>query len=123
MPLPTNEPDIYFLHIKLNKTLDIRVGKLRTIRFRKGYYIYVGFAMGNGGLRARVGRYLLDRKRLHWHIDYLLEAGKRMVELRKGRKTGQCSVKGSNAERMGDRESRKSWERPGTTRESTPFDP
>lgn len=44
-------------------------------RLAPGLYLYVGSAYGPGGLRARLRRHLEGvRKRLKWHIDYLLAA-------------------------------------------------
>lgn len=40
---------------------------------RAGWYVYVGSAQR--GLRARIARHLRAEKRLHWHIDYLLQMG------------------------------------------------
>ena len=40
-------------------------------KYRKGYYVYIGSAMNS--LVARINRHLSDDKKLHWHIDYLLE--------------------------------------------------
>lgn len=55
-----------------------RVGRLGIITFRKGYYIYVGSALGPGGM-ARVRRHLelaeLRDRDPRWHIDYLLLNG------------------------------------------------
>lgn len=53
----------------------IRVGALGPLRFQAGWYIYVGSALGSGGLH-RVERHLslalLRDKRPTWHVDYLL---------------------------------------------------
>ncbi|MDD4255963.1 MAG: DUF123 domain-containing protein [Methanofollis sp.] len=55
---------------------EIEVGRLGTVRFRAGYHIYVGSALGPGGLEARVGRHVrlaaTREGRPHWHIDRLL---------------------------------------------------
>jgi Uri superfamily endonuclease len=42
--------------------------------FQKGYYAYIGSAVGHNGtnLRQRVARHLRKRKKQHWHIDYFL---------------------------------------------------
>lgn len=52
----------------------IRVGALGDLLFDPGWYIYVGSALGPGGL-SRVRRHLrINREgtdRPHWHIDYL----------------------------------------------------
>lgn len=50
----------------------LRVGRLGVVTFQRGYYCYVGSAMGPGGLRARLARHLRQQKKPHWHIDYLL---------------------------------------------------
>ena len=62
----------YALLIQLNQDITIVVGRLGTFRFPAGYYVYVGSAMGPGGLEARQARHRRREKALHWHIDYLL---------------------------------------------------
>ncbi len=57
------------LLIKVKKDLQIDCGKKWQIQ--KGLYVYVGSAMNN--LQKRVCRHLSTRKKLHWHIDYLLK--------------------------------------------------
>lgn len=53
----------------------IRIGSLGEIAFFKGFYIYVGSAMGPGGLQARVKRHFQkSKRRMHWHIDYISNA-------------------------------------------------
>jgi Uri superfamily endonuclease len=66
---------VYVLKLKIDKDTVIRVGKLGNIRFKKGYYAYIGSALGTGGFK-RVTRHFnvasgknMTRK---WHIDYLL---------------------------------------------------
>ena len=50
----------------------ISIGKkLGKIQFDKGHYVYVGSAMNS--LESRIKRHLSDEKKLHWHVDYLLE--------------------------------------------------
>jgi sugar fermentation stimulation protein A len=51
----------------------ITVGRLGAVSFRAGYYAYVGSALN--GLNRRLSRHLRQEKRLHWHIDYLLQQG------------------------------------------------
>lgn len=70
----TNSPGTYALVVLLEKTATISIGKLGAQQFLPGYYVYLGSALGPGGLRARVGRHLHQRasSKLHWHIDYLL---------------------------------------------------
>jgi Uri superfamily endonuclease len=78
-------PGTYALLLKLDKQERITVGKLGTFDFPVGYYLYVGSALGPGGLRARLARHRRGGenssqsnsgqtgKKLHWHIDYLLQ--------------------------------------------------
>lgn len=61
----------YVLLVGLPEEQTIAVGRLRDIRFPRGYYAYVGSAMG--GIESRVNRHLRRSKKPHWHIDYLLD--------------------------------------------------
>jgi Uri superfamily endonuclease len=63
----------YLLLAQLNHAVAIRVGKLGTFDFAIGWYAYAGSALGPGGLRARLARHARADKRLHWHVDYLLQ--------------------------------------------------
>ena len=62
---------VYILNIFLKKDIRLRVGSLGVMEFKKGYYIYTGSAMG--GLEQRIRRHLRKTKKLHWHVDYLLQ--------------------------------------------------
>ena len=61
----------YILLIKLPEEQTITAGRLKTTRFPRGYYAYVGSALG--GFKARLNRHLKSNKKPHWHIDYLLQ--------------------------------------------------
>ena len=61
---------IYILLIELDQAKEIAVGQKRRLNFQKGCYAYVGSALG--GLQSRVARHLRTAKKVHWHIDYLL---------------------------------------------------
>ncbi|HJJ31147.1 MAG TPA: GIY-YIG nuclease family protein [Methanocorpusculum sp.] len=65
---------IYCLLVKNSKEQSICVGALGTITFPAGYYIYVGSALGSGGL-SRVSRHIRffreHYRKPKWHIDYL----------------------------------------------------
>jgi len=68
----------YILIIFIPEDIKISVGSLGTIPFKEGYYFYVGSAMGVSGsvtLINRVKRHVLppEKKKVHWHIDYLLQ--------------------------------------------------
>jgi len=61
----------YVLLIELTEEQTITTGSLKAIYFPRGYYAYVGSAMG--GFKSRLNRHLKSNKKPHWHIDYLLE--------------------------------------------------
>ena len=58
-----------------NHECTVRVGALETLTFRAGWYIYVGSALGSGGLK-RLARHIslarLRDRQPKWHVDYLL---------------------------------------------------
>jgi Uri superfamily endonuclease len=67
----------YILVIEIHKNSEIQIGALGYILFNKGFYFYVGSAMGvanSSTLINRVKRHisLTSNKKFHWHIDYLL---------------------------------------------------
>ena len=61
---------IYVIIIELDRPDVLYVGKKHRFDLQKGYYAYVGSALS--GLEKRLGRHLKPTKKLHWHIDYLL---------------------------------------------------
>ncbi len=65
-------PGTYVLVLYLSHDACLCVAHLGTHIFKAGYYCYAGSARGPGGLRARLSRHLRQRKKPHWHIDYLL---------------------------------------------------
>lgn len=57
----------------MKKSEKLNIGHLhQDYKFKKGYYVYIGSAMNS--LVARINRHLSDDKKMHWHIDYLLES-------------------------------------------------
>jgi len=67
----------YILLIFLPNETRIQIGSMGSITFSKGYYVYVGSAMGRNGstsLENRVKRHIAEshHKKLFWHIDYFL---------------------------------------------------
>jgi Uri superfamily endonuclease len=67
----------YVLVMQLKDKSKIRIGKLGMIDFPKGYYCYVGSALGKiVNLENRIGRHNKLNKekngKLRWHIDYFL---------------------------------------------------
>lgn len=69
--LPTGAQGTYALLFELDNPLAISVGKLGEFLLPAGKLIYVGSALGPGGLAARLRRHLRPDKPLHWHIDSL----------------------------------------------------
>jgi Uri superfamily endonuclease len=64
----------YILLIELKENLNIIIGKLGKLHFKKGFYVYVGSALNS--LESRINRHLRFNKKIHWHIDYLLKYAK-----------------------------------------------
>ena len=70
---------VYVLILKLDQELDIQIGKFANLHFRKGFYAYIGSALGTGGFK-RVERHFNvatgKNPTRKWHIDYLLPKSK-----------------------------------------------
>ncbi len=69
------EPGTYALVLSARAKGLVRVGRLGRLRLRPGFYVYVGSALGSGGVRARLAHHLKASSRPHWHIDYLRRHG------------------------------------------------
>ena len=65
---------IYVVLAELNHEQDVQVGKKKNFAFREGFYGYVGSALVN--LEKRIARHIKPDKKLHWHIDYLLQTAR-----------------------------------------------
>lgn len=63
---------VYMLLVRVRRAGRIALRR-HTWEMRAGWYVYVGSAQR--GLRARIARHLRAEKRVHWHIDYLLQLG------------------------------------------------
>ncbi|MDO5844060.1 MAG: GIY-YIG nuclease family protein [Methanocorpusculum sp.] len=67
---------VYCLLLRCTTAQKIKIGAIGEIEFDKGWYVYVGSALGSGGL-SRVERHIrFYRERYRkpkWHIDYLME--------------------------------------------------
>ncbi len=67
------------------------MGALGDICFNEGYYAYIGSALN--GLESRIKRHLGSSKKLHWHIDYLLEkAAVEVIVSAKTEKRIECEL-------------------------------
>jgi Uri superfamily endonuclease len=67
------DPGTYALLMHLAEDLILPVGKLGDFQLRAGLYVYVGSALGAGGVDARLAYHLRQKQRAHWHIDSLTQ--------------------------------------------------
>ncbi|GAB6138540.1 GIY-YIG nuclease family protein [Halanaerobaculum tunisiense] len=70
----SSQPGTYILLLKATREKKIQVGSFGPLDLEQGYYVYVGSALGPGGVQSRVNRHAQKDKKSHWHIDYLREA-------------------------------------------------
>jgi sugar fermentation stimulation protein A len=68
----TKDRGSYLIVLQLGEDKRVKVGKLGTVLFKKGFYVYVGSAMVN--LTSRIKRHQGLRKTFYWHIDFLRES-------------------------------------------------
>ena len=81
----------YLLLIDLAEEKNIKIGKLGNILFKKGVYLYIGSALS--GLDHRIHRHLQKSKKMHWHIDYLLQYAKiKNVYYRENSSRIECTI-------------------------------
>ena len=64
-------PGTYILLLRVMKASALRVGKLGRFTLPNGFFMYVGSAMGRGGISGRLKHHLSRSELLHWHVDYL----------------------------------------------------
>ncbi len=72
--MPDAAGGTYALLLSLMAPITIRLGGLGLNRLPQGFYLYIGSALGPGGISARLTRHCRLEKKLHWHIDYLRPA-------------------------------------------------
>jgi Uri superfamily endonuclease len=65
------KPGTYALILSSSTDFGIQIGRLGTMRLHPAYCVYLGSALGPGGLRARLAHHQKLSPRPHWHIDYL----------------------------------------------------
>jgi Uri superfamily endonuclease len=84
---------LYQLFIRLPQRQHVKVGQLGHFSFPPGYYVYTGSA--KRGREARIARHMRKRrkKKLHWHIDYLLRYAtvKKVIRYENGNKS-ECEL-------------------------------
>lgn len=71
MPLTSSDKGTYAVYLQLSSTEIITIGKRGQFKFPRGAYLYVGSALGSGGLSRRIERHLHGSENSYWHIDYL----------------------------------------------------
>jgi len=71
MAIEHARPGTYVLVLSSRSTDLIQIGRLGALQLQSGFYLYVGSALGPGGVRARLAHHLKLSRRPHWHIDYL----------------------------------------------------
>jgi len=81
---------IYQLVIRLRRERSIRIGRRGLFAFPAGYYVYTGSALR--GLESRIARHLRMRKRMRWHIDYLLRYCQVSEVRRYGNDQSECGL-------------------------------
>lgn len=70
----------YALRMRVDRPRETRIGSLGARAVAPGSYLYVGSALGPGGVRARVARHVRGDGPRHWHVDHL-RAIARVVEV------------------------------------------
>ena len=84
----------YIIVLRMPRGRKIEVGVLGEVKFRKGYYLYVGSAMKD--LTRRIERHRRLTKKHHWHIDYLREQAEFIAAIPiRARADLECEVAGS----------------------------
>jgi sugar fermentation stimulation protein A len=83
---------VYCLVIELSKETKISIGALGLHVLPAGTYVYVGSAQA--GIERRVERHASKKKRMRWHIDYLLRHAQIMsaFALSGTPKEGECEL-------------------------------
>jgi sugar fermentation stimulation protein A len=81
---------IYQLVIRLRQKRSVRIGRRGPFSFPAGYYVYTGSALR--GLESRIARHLRRKKRMKWHIDYLLRYCRVLEVKRYGGDQSECGL-------------------------------
>ncbi len=68
-------PGSYALLLWISGPGRVPAGRLGALAVAAGWYLYLGSALGPGGLAARCRHHLGLAARPHWHLDYLRPLG------------------------------------------------
>jgi Uri superfamily endonuclease len=91
---------IYVLIIQVSEGINLDVGAIGKIAFKKGLYAYVGSAQIN--LEKRIRRHFRKHKRKFWHVDYLLDSDAAKIAkvfFKNANKTEECETAKTIGER------------------------
>ena len=77
---PDARPGTYVVVMRLPNDVVLRIGRLGTFWLPKGYLLYVGSAMGGGGVRSRTNRHQDPSAVKLWNVDHV-KAVARPVEI------------------------------------------
>lgn len=82
----------YLVLYELDDAARLTVGRKGTVDLGPGIFIYVGSALGPGGLWARLRRHLSVPKKARWHIDFLHPPARPVeVWVKEAKKPLECS--------------------------------
>lgn len=84
---------IYALIIQVENTISLKIGTLGPKILNKGLFVYVGSAQSN--FYKRINRHKRQKKKIFWHIDYLLTNKKtRIIKIffKVAKKTEECKL-------------------------------
>ncbi|NCA71009.1 MAG: GIY-YIG nuclease family protein [Sphingobacteriia bacterium] len=71
-PCPRDSrPGTYAVLLRPRHQGTVRIGRLGDLRLAGGVFIYVGSALGPGGVMARCRHHARIASRPHWHLDHL----------------------------------------------------
>jgi Uri superfamily endonuclease len=88
----------YLLLLRLNESVEIEVGRLGRIEFKRGWYVYVGSGMTN--VIKRVARHFRRRKTMRWHIDYLSVRADELIAFLIPNERKECEIAKSLAKKL-----------------------
>jgi len=80
----------YQIFFKITRDSSIEVGRLGVLFFPEGNYVYTGSAKKN--MDQRIARHLIKKKKLRWHIDYLLSDPVCEIFSVKKSELGECQL-------------------------------
>ena len=64
-------PGSYVLILQSRRRRRVQIGRLGDLVQQPGFYLYIGSALGPGGVAARVAHHQRCSTKPRWHLDYL----------------------------------------------------